>query len=57
MAKLIKKYLPNLQTILLILMMAIPFLLYYFARSGSTGGMLTFLAVMTAVMLTAIIQK
>ncbi|MDJ0815353.1 MAG: hypothetical protein QNJ58_04080 [Desulfobacterales bacterium] len=49
----IKKNLPNLQAILLILMMAVPFLLYYFARRGSTGGVITFLAVMTAVMLIA----
>ena len=49
----LKKYTAHLQPIILILMMVIPFLLYYFARSGSTGGMLTFLAVMTAVMLIA----
>jgi hypothetical protein len=28
-------------------------LLYHFARSGSTGGMIIFLAVMTVIMLTA----
>lgn len=49
----LKKYTANLQPMILILMMVIPFLLYYFARSGSTAGMLTFLAVMTAVMLIA----
>jgi hypothetical protein len=53
MIDLMKKYVPNLQTVFLIMMMAVPFLLYYFARTGSTGGMLTFLAVMTAVMLAA----
>lgn len=54
MLKLLEKYSSNLQTILLILMMVIPFLLYYFAHSGSTAGMIVFLAVMTVIMLTAI---
>ena len=49
----VKKYAANLQAILLLLMMVIPFLLYHFARSGSNGGMITFLAVMAAVMLAA----
>ena len=49
----LKKYYPNLQTTLLILMLAVPFLLYHFARSGSTGGMIIFLAVLAAVMLIA----
>ena len=52
----LKKYTANLQTILLILMMVIPFLLYYFARSGSTAGMTAFLAGMAAVMLAATIS-
>ncbi len=53
MFNLLKKYYPNLQTTLLILMLAVPFLLYHFARSGSTGGMIIFLAVLAAVMLIA----
>ena len=49
-----KKRTAKLQTILLILMLVVPFLLYYFARNGSTVGMLVFLAVLGAVMLAAI---
>jgi len=49
----IKKYSPNLPTILLILMLVVPFLLYYFARSGSAGGVMVSLMIMGAVMLTA----
>jgi hypothetical protein len=53
MFKFLKKHASNLQTILLILMLAVPFMLYYFARSGSTTGMVVLLAVLGAVMLTA----
>ncbi len=53
MLKILKKHTANLQPIILILMMVIPFLLYYFARSGSTAGMIVFLTVMGAVMLAA----
>ncbi len=49
----LKKHATNLQTILLILMLAVPFVLYYFARSGSTGGIIIVLAVFGAVMLIA----
>ncbi len=51
MLKILKKHTANLQPIIFILMMVIPFLLYYFARSGSTAGMITFLAAMGVVML------
>ena len=53
MFNLLKKYFPNLQTTLLILMLAVPFLLYHFARSGSTGGITIGMAVLGAVMLIA----
>jgi hypothetical protein len=49
----IKKHTPNLNSILLILMLAIPFLLYYFARAGSDIGVVIFLVIMGAVMLVA----
>jgi len=49
----IKKHGPNLQTILLILMLVIPFLLYYFARAGSDAGVNLFLVIMGVVMLAA----
>jgi hypothetical protein len=49
----IKKHVPNLQTILLILMIVVPFALYYFARTGSDVGVILFLAIMGAVMLVA----
>ena len=53
MLNFIKKYTPNLPTILLILMLVIPFLLYYFAQSGSKAGVMTSLVTMGAVMLVA----
>jgi hypothetical protein len=34
-------------------MLAVPFLLYYFARSGSNSGVIVFLVIMGAVMLVA----
>ena len=49
----IKKHAPNLQNILLILMIVVPFALYYFARAGSGVGMNLFLVIMGAVMLIA----
>ena len=49
----IKKHAPNLQTILLILMIVVPFALYYFARAGSDVGMNLFLVIMGVVMLVA----
>jgi len=53
MLNLIKKHAPDLNSILLILMLAIPFLLDYFARAGSDNGVIIFLAIMGAVMLMA----
>jgi hypothetical protein len=53
MLNLLKKHAPDLNSILLILMLAIPFLLYYFARAGSDNGVIIFLAIMGAVMLMA----
>jgi hypothetical protein len=50
----LKKHAPGLQSILLILMLAIPFFLYYFARSGSNSGLLIFLVIMGTVMLVAL---
>jgi len=49
----IEKHAPNLNSILLMLMLVIPFLLYYFARTGSDVGVILFLAIMGAVMLVA----
>ena len=49
----IKKSLPNLATILLILMLVLPFGLYYFARAGSGVGVKLFLVIMGLVMLVA----
>jgi hypothetical protein len=49
----VKNYIPNLDSILLILMLGIPFLLYCFARAGSDIGVMSFLALMGAVMLAA----
>jgi len=49
----IKKHAPNLQTILLILMIADPFGLYYFARTGSGVGVILFLVILGVVMLAA----
>jgi hypothetical protein len=49
----IKKYTPHLPTILLILMLAVPFLLYYLARAGSSAGVMISLVIMGAVMLAA----
>ena len=48
-----KKHVPDLNSILLVLMLVIPFFLYYFARNGSKAGVLFFLAVMGGVMLVA----
>jgi len=53
MLNFIKKHMPNLPTILLILMLVIPFLLYYFARTESDAGVIIFLALMGATMLIA----
>jgi len=53
MFNLIKKHAPNLATILLILMLAIPFALYYFAQVGSDFGVNLFLVIMGLVMLAA----
>jgi hypothetical protein len=49
----IKKHAPNLPSVLLVLMLVVPFLLYYFARSGSNSGVIIFLALMGGVMLAA----
>jgi len=49
----IKKHTPNLQTILLIFMLVVPFALYYFARTGSGIGVNLFLLIMGVVMLAA----
>ena len=49
----IKKHAPNLPNVLLVLMLAVPFLLYYFARSGSNSGVIIFLAIMGGIMLAA----
>lgn len=49
----IKKHVPNLATILLILMLVIPFALYYFAQAGSHFGVNLFLVIMGLVMLAA----
>jgi hypothetical protein len=49
----IKKYAPDLQIILLILMIMVPFGLYYFARAGSGGGVTLFMVIMGVVMLAA----
>jgi len=54
MFNLIKRHVPNLATILLILMLVIPFALYYFAQAGSDFGVNLFLVVMGLVMLAAI---
>jgi hypothetical protein len=48
-----KKTKTNLPAILLILMLVLPFLLYFLARSGSDGGVIFALAIMGAVMLIA----
>jgi hypothetical protein len=48
-----KKTKTNLPAILLILMLVLPFLLYFLARSASDGGVLFVLAIMGAVMLIA----
>jgi len=53
MLNFVKKHAQKLQTILLILMLVIPFLLYYFARSHSDGATVFFLVLMGAVMLAA----
>ena len=49
----IKKHTPNPATILLILMLVLPFGLYYFARAGSGFGVNLFLVIMGLVMLAA----
>ena len=51
MFNLIKKLAPHLQTVLLILMLAVPFLLFYFARMGSEVGVIIFLVILGIVML------
>jgi hypothetical protein len=53
MVNFIKKHAPNLPGVLLVLMLVVPFLLYYFARSGSRGGVIFFLAMMVGIMLAA----
>jgi hypothetical protein len=53
MVEFIKKITPALNSTLLILMLVIPFLLYYFVRAGSDAGVIVFLAIMGAVMLIA----
>ena len=53
MVEFIKKHAPDLNSTLLILMLVIPFLLYYFARAGSDIGVILFLVMMGAVMLIA----
>jgi hypothetical protein len=53
MLEFLKKYIPNLNSTLLVAMLVIPFLLYYFARAGSEAGVIIFLAAMGAVMLIA----
>ena len=50
----IKNHAPNLQTILLILMLVVPFGLYYFARTGSGISVNLFLVIMGVVMLVKI---
>jgi hypothetical protein len=47
----IKKHALRLQSVFLILMLVIPFLLYYFAHSHSEGGVAFFLVLMGVVML------
>jgi hypothetical protein len=49
----IKEHAPNLQTILLILMIVVPFALYYFARAGAGAGVNIFLVILGVVMLVA----
>ena len=53
MVDFIKKHAANIRSVLLILMLVIPFLLYYFARAGSHTGVMLFLVIMGAVMLVA----
>ena len=53
MVDFIKKHAANIRSVLLVLMLVIPSLLYYFARSGSAVGVVFFLAVMGAVMVVA----
>jgi hypothetical protein len=53
MLEFLKNHIPDLNSTLLILMLGIPFLLYYFARVGSNFGVMLFLAIMGAVMLVA----
>jgi hypothetical protein len=50
----LKKHAPELNSILLVLMLVVPFFLYYFARSGSKTGVLVFLGAMGVVMLAAL---
>ena len=52
----IKKHASNLQTILLILMIADPFGLYYFSRTGSEVGVNIFLVILGVVMLAVMKQ-
>jgi hypothetical protein len=53
MFQFIKKHAPDLNSILLISMLVIPFLLYYFARTESSAGVYLFLVIMGVVMLAA----
>ena len=49
----IKKHIPNPASILLILMLVVPFVSYYFAQSGSKAGVIISLGIMGVVMLVA----
>jgi len=49
----IKKHAPNLPSILLILMLVVPFVSYYFAQAGSNTGVMISLGIMGLVMLFA----
>lgn len=53
MFKYIKKHTPNQPSILLILMLVVPFVGYYFAQSGSKAGVMISLGIMGLVMLVA----
>ena len=53
MFNLIKKHAPGLPSILLILMLAVPFAGYYFAQAGSNTGVMISLGIMGVVMLVA----
>lgn len=51
MFKFIKRHVLILHSVLLILMLGIPFLLYYFARGGATVDVIYFILLMAMVML------